>query len=78
MKKGKIKILARHIPGPRGLRNLDVVHHGKVPAYSLVSAYYTRNRLSSHRKIVLEMYKSFWGGFCCKAFIHRPYFALER
>jgi hypothetical protein len=48
---GKIKYLRRDIPGPRGLRNLDVVHHGKVPAYSLVYVYYTGKRLCTCEKL---------------------------
>lgn len=43
--------LRRDIPSPRGLRNLDVVHHGKVPACSLVYVYYTRNRLFPCEKL---------------------------
>jgi hypothetical protein len=38
------KYLRRDIPSLHGLRNLDVVHHGKVPACSLVCTYYTGNR----------------------------------
>jgi hypothetical protein len=53
MKNGeKRKYLRRDIPGPRGLRNLDVVHHGKVPACSLVCTYYTGNR----QIFILERY----------------------
>jgi hypothetical protein len=29
-----------------------VVHHGKVPAFSLVYAYYTRNRLSPCKELL--------------------------
>jgi hypothetical protein len=43
--------LRRDIPSPRGLRNLNGNHHGKVPAYSLVYAYYTRIRLSTCEKL---------------------------
>ena len=52
MKTGRInEYLLRDIPGPRGLRNLNAVHHGKVPASSLVYAYYTGIRLSTREKL---------------------------
>ena len=35
-------------------RGLDAVAHGKVPAFSLVYAYYTGNRLSTHWNVIVE------------------------
>jgi hypothetical protein len=59
---GKIKNTCAAIsPVRAAYGNLDVVHHGKVPACSLVCTYYTGNRLSPHQKVVLEIYKNFQG-----------------
>jgi hypothetical protein len=53
MKIGEIENTCAAISSVRAVYgNLDVVHHGKVPAYSLVYAYYTRNR----RIFILERY----------------------
>ena len=34
---------------------VNVVHHGKVPAFSLVWFYYTRNRLPPHWKVIIDL-----------------------
>ena len=33
---------------------VNMVHHGKVPADSLVWVYYTRNRLPPHWNVIIE------------------------
>ena len=52
------KYLRRDFPDCTAYESLDVVHHGKVPAYSgsvTFDVYYTRNGLSPHWNVIIEI-----------------------
>ena len=62
--KGEGKFYLRRDIPVRGLRVLNVNHHGKVPACSSVYIYYyTRNSRSLYWKVVLKYMDSYIGIF---------------
>lgn len=68
MKDEKRITCAARVVTSAAYRGLDVVAHGKVPAFSLIYAYYTGNRLPSHWNVIVDFVLSLF---------KRPTFSLQ-